>query len=85
MNITLFGTSVVLLLVSAELIQQLAAGALNTCLWVLVLTLVLTPVTWLGSPQHLRSVNSSPESAHLNISGQLTRHLARVTSASQVS
>ncbi|KAF0298045.1 Amino acid transporter AVT1B [Amphibalanus amphitrite] len=55
MNITLFGTSVVLLLVSAELIQQLAAGALDTCIWVLVLTMVLTPVTWLGSPQHLRA------------------------------
>ena len=58
MNVTLFGTSVVLLLVSAELIEQMAADALDTCVWVLLLTMVLTPVTWLGSPQHLRLVTT---------------------------
>ncbi|XP_037087434.1 proton-coupled amino acid transporter 4-like [Pollicipes pollicipes] len=33
----------------------LALRSLGICSWVLVLTVLLTPVTWLGSPQHLRA------------------------------
>lgn len=53
MNITLFGTSAVFLLLTSEVIQSVTGDFIHFsfCDWIPIVAIVLLPLMWLGSPQ----------------------------------
>lgn len=54
MQFTLFGASIVYLLLSAQIAQELLIDLLpqvGYCVWFLLFAIVMTPPMWLGSPK----------------------------------
>ena len=48
--VTLFGSSIVYLILMASFLTDLVP-ALSVCEWLLVVTAVVLPLTWLGTPK----------------------------------
>ncbi|XP_072165257.1 uncharacterized protein [Diadema setosum] len=50
-HFTMFGSSVVFLLLAADNLHTLFSRSLNFCLWPPIITLFLLPLCWLGTPK----------------------------------
>ena len=58
LDLTSFGASTVFLLLTSDVIKTLTESFIHisTCLWVLIIGAILTPMTYLGSPQDFKPV-----------------------------
>lgn len=49
--VTMYGATIVYIVLIAEFIFNLTDNTLTMCMWMMITAGILTPVTWLGAPK----------------------------------